>query len=220
MIIFSGEFHPFRLPAPDLWLDIFEKIKAMGFTAVSFYVDWALLEGTQGTIVMDGIFALDKFFAAAEQTGIYLIARLGPFINAEASGGGFPGWTQRLRSVLRTGDPEYINATRLYSQTLGEMVANAQIPNGPVILFQPENEFTSSAGDSAFPNATNKEYMQTVEDLFRSAGIVVPLVNNDNGDGGTFTPGSGTGEVDIYGIDAYPMSGHCKLEICQTSFIS
>jgi hypothetical protein len=38
--IWSGEFHYFRLPSPDLWLDIFQKMKAAGFNAASIYFDW------------------------------------------------------------------------------------------------------------------------------------------------------------------------------------
>lgn len=30
VVIYSGEFHPFRLPSPSLWLDVFQKIKALG----------------------------------------------------------------------------------------------------------------------------------------------------------------------------------------------
>ena len=30
VVIYSGEFHPFRLPVPSLWLDIFQKMRAMG----------------------------------------------------------------------------------------------------------------------------------------------------------------------------------------------
>jgi beta-galactosidase GanA len=77
-MVFSGEFHPFRLPVPDLWLDVFQKVKALGFSAVSFYVHWALLEGEHGVYRADGIFALESFFEAASQAGIYLIARPGP----------------------------------------------------------------------------------------------------------------------------------------------
>ena len=40
IMIYSGEFHPFRLPVPSLWLDVLQKIKALGFSAVSFYTDW------------------------------------------------------------------------------------------------------------------------------------------------------------------------------------
>src|ERR1022692_1134601 len=38
--IWSGEFHPFRLPSPDLWLDVLQKMKASGYNAVSIYFDW------------------------------------------------------------------------------------------------------------------------------------------------------------------------------------
>jgi hypothetical protein len=40
IMLYNGEFHPFRLPVPSLWLDVFQKIKAAGFSGVSFYVDW------------------------------------------------------------------------------------------------------------------------------------------------------------------------------------
>jgi hypothetical protein len=30
VVIYSGEFHPFRLPVPSLWLDVFQKMRAMG----------------------------------------------------------------------------------------------------------------------------------------------------------------------------------------------
>jgi beta-galactosidase GanA len=78
IMVFSGEFHPYRLPVPDLWLDVFQKIKALGFNAVSFYVHWALLEGKPGHYSAEGVFAFEPFFAAAKEAGIYLIARPGP----------------------------------------------------------------------------------------------------------------------------------------------
>lgn len=103
-----------RLPVPTLWLDVFQKIKALGFNCVSFYVDWALLEGKPGEYRADGIFDLEPFFDAASEAGIYLLARPGPYINAEASGGGFPGWLQRVRGVLRTSAPDFLSATDKY----------------------------------------------------------------------------------------------------------
>lgn len=110
-MIYSGEFHPFRLPVPTLWLDVFQKIKALGFNTVSFYVDWALLEAKEGEYRAEGIFDLDPFFKAAQSAGVFLIARPGPYINAEVSGGGFPGRLQRLNAQLRTKAPEFLNAT-------------------------------------------------------------------------------------------------------------
>jgi beta-galactosidase GanA len=57
-----------------LWLDIFQKVRAMGYTGVSFYVDWALLEGKPGDYYAKGVFDLEPFFDAASQAGIYLLA--------------------------------------------------------------------------------------------------------------------------------------------------
>lgn len=63
-----------RLPVPDLWLDVFQKIKAIGYNGVSFYVDWALLEGKPGTYRAEGVFSLEPFYEAAQKAGIYLLA--------------------------------------------------------------------------------------------------------------------------------------------------
>jgi hypothetical protein len=35
VFVFSGEFHYQRLPVPELWLDVFQKLRSNGFNAVS-----------------------------------------------------------------------------------------------------------------------------------------------------------------------------------------
>ncbi|KAE8317764.1 glycoside hydrolase superfamily [Aspergillus transmontanensis] len=208
MLFFSGEFHPFRLPSPGLWLDVFQKIRALGYSGVSFYLMWGLLEGEPGHVRTDGVFALDGFFNAASQAGIYLLARPGPYINAEVSGGGFPGWVQRIEGNVRTTDPSFLNATKNYISTIGEIISKAQITNGgPVILFQPENEYSVCEGapsDEELNFCLEKDYMAAIEQQFRDAGIVVPFVNNDAIVLGDWAPGTGKGAVDIYGFDNYP----------------
>lgn len=206
-MLFSGEFHPCRLPVPSLWLDVFQKIKALGFNCVSFYVDWALVEGKPGEYRAEGIFALEPFFEAAAQAGIYLLARPGPYINAEVSGGGFPGWLQRVNATLRTSDPAYLAATDNYIANVAATISKAQITNGgPVILYQPENEYTNACCGADFPDGS---YMQYVIDQARKAGIVVPMISNDASPSGHNVPGSGIGAVDIYGHDSYPLGFDC-----------
>ena len=80
-------------------------------------------------------------------------------------------------------------------------IAAAQITNGgPVILYQIENEYTNGANGVVVPD---KSYMAYMENQAKSAGIVVPFINNDQSPQGTDAPGSGDGAVDIYGHDAY-----------------
>ncbi|WYZ39133.1 hypothetical protein EsH8_III_001047 [Colletotrichum jinshuiense] len=195
VMIFSGEIHPFRLPVPSLYLDLFQKVKALGLNTVSFYVDWALVEGKAGQFSAEGVFDLQPFFDAATKAGIYLIARPGPYINAEVSGGGFPGWLARSRARLRTSDPEFLSATDNYMSKICGIIAKAQITNGgPVILFQPENEYTNFEDG----HTADGPYFQYVIDQARKAGIVVPLVSNDARPLGHNAPGTGVGSADIY----------------------
>lgn len=101
------------LPVPGLWLDIFQKVKALGFNTVSYYLDWALLEGKAGDFSADGVFALEPFYDAATAAGIYLIARPGPYINAEASGVSSPVNVRRfkLRILFSCVIPSVVSVT-------------------------------------------------------------------------------------------------------------
>ena len=150
--------------------------------------------------------------------------RPGPYINAEVSGGGYPGWMQRTKPILRTLEyfnytDKYVNAIVYvryflilnfsYVKNIAAIIAKAQITNGgPIILFQPENEYTYASANLPFP-FPDKTYFQAVEDQFRAAGIVVPYVSNDAAPKGYFAPGTGKGSVDIYGHDGYPLGFDC-----------
>jgi hypothetical protein len=81
-----------------------------------------------------------------------------------------------------------------YMAHVSNIISKYQITNGgPVILWQPENEYTGFSGVPFSP-----PYMQYVEDQARNGGIVIPLMNNDASPEGHDVPGSGVGEVDIY----------------------
>ena len=67
--IWSGEFHPFRLPSPGLWLDILQKLKANGFNAVSIYFDWGYSSAKAGTYDFTGIRDMDTLLDMAAQVG-------------------------------------------------------------------------------------------------------------------------------------------------------
>src|SRR3954452_9632743 len=84
--LWSGEFHEFRLPSPDLWTDIFQKMKAAGFNATSLYFDWGYHSPAPGVYDFTGVRDIDKELDAAAKSGLDVIARPGPYINAEVDG--------------------------------------------------------------------------------------------------------------------------------------
>ena len=100
-IIWGGEFHPFRLPSPDLWRDILQKMKASGFNTVALYFDWGYHSPKQGVYDFTGIRDLDRLLTMAEEEGLYVITRAGPYVNAELTRGGFPGWLVNQRARAR-----------------------------------------------------------------------------------------------------------------------
>ena len=61
----SGEFHPFRLPSPDLWRDVLQKMKASGFNTVSIYFDWGYHSPKQGVYDFTGVRDMDRLLDMA-----------------------------------------------------------------------------------------------------------------------------------------------------------
>lgn len=90
-----------------------------------------------------------------------------------------------------------------YVKNVGATIAKAQITNGgPIILVQPENEYTGATSDvKPFPDPV---YMDYVMDQLRNAGIVMPFISNDASPKGDNAPGK-PAAVDIYGHDGYPL---------------
>lgn len=128
-------------------------------------------------------------------------------VDAEAAGGGFPGWLQRQPAILRTNESGYVDATKNYVSNMGKLIADAEITKGgPVIAMQYENEYTYGASWIEWPDV---EYMTDVVQLYRDSGVTVPFINNEASAIGLFTPGE-PGGPDIYGHDSYPIGWTCK----------
>ncbi|MBP1966677.1 beta-galactosidase [Paenibacillus aceris] len=195
--IYAGEFDYWRLPSQSEWLDVLQKMKSAGFNAVSIYFNWNYHSPSPGQYDFTGIRDVDKLLTLAQQAGIYVIARPGPYINAETDGGGFPGWLMTQSGKARTSAADYTAAYREWLSQINAIIARHQITNGgSVVLYNVENEYTGS-------DAT---YMQQIEDKARADGINVPLYHNDkSGPQGKWA--SGTGAVDIYAYDSYPSLG-------------
>lgn len=119
--------------------------------------------------------------------------------------------------ALRSRDEDFLDAITPYISAIGKIISKAQITNGgPVIVFQPENEYSLCSNSTGYvevnnvslsldTSCLNRGYMAYVEDQYRKVGIVVPFINNDAYSIGNWAPGTGVGEVDIYSFDDYPL---------------
>lgn len=57
-----------------------QRIKALGFNGISMYTFWALHNPSPGVLDFEGVRSLDGFFEAANEAGLWVVARPGPYI--------------------------------------------------------------------------------------------------------------------------------------------
>lgn len=204
ILVQAAEFHYFRLPSPDLWRDVLEKYKAAGFNAVSLYFHWGYHSPKAGVYDFTGVRDVDRLLRLARDAGLYVIARPGPYINAETTGGGFPAWLKQVPGRARSSAPGYTAAYREWLHRIDPIIAAHQVTRGgPVLLYQVENEYQAN---------TDAAYMQDLQDTARGDGIDVPIMTNVCCDAADWTSkwNSGPGAVQIPGVDDYPQSFECQ----------
>ncbi|WP_329283340.1 beta-galactosidase [Streptomyces sp. NBC_01451] len=205
LVLWSGEMHPFRLPSPSLWLDVLQKMRAHGYNAVSVYVAWNYHSPAPGRYDFTGVRDLDLFLRQAAETGLYVILRPGPYINAEVDAGGFPGWLTATKGRARTSDPTYLGHVDEWLTAVDTIVARHLYTrgDGTVLLYQIENEYGSYVTEPA-----GVDYMSHLYSKVRADGIDVPLFHNDLGRNGYWAPGTfdtgGERGRWLYGFDGYP----------------
>jgi len=184
-------------------------MKAEGYNAVSIYFDWGYHSPAPGVYDFTGVRDMDAVLDMAAQVGLYVIARPGPYINAEVTGGGFPGWLTTQTGKARTAATDYLAAADQWLTQIDQILRRHQLTNGTgtVILEQLENELSNTG-------SSEQAYMQHLASKVRADGISVPLFSNDKGRNGFWVPPSSTvpgtvaGPTDLYAFDGYP-GGTC-----------
>src|SRR5271155_5479135 len=92
--IISGAIHYPRVPRA-YWRDRLRKARAMGLNAVETYVFLNEHEISPGQFDFSGQKDVAEFIREAQQEGLFVILRPGPYICAEWEFGGFPAWLLR-----------------------------------------------------------------------------------------------------------------------------
>ena len=157
VFIFSGELHYFRCPR-ELWTDRMQKMKDAGLNCVDTYLAWNLHEPEEPANLGDfsklrDMEQISDFIQAAQNLGLYVMIRPGPYICAEVDRGGLPGWLMKHRpdgvrqgQFLRGNSPAMLAWDRHWLTAAAKVVKPHLITNVPkgstgVILWQLENEY-------------------------------------------------------------------------------
>lgn len=215
LLSFGGEFHPFRIPVPEIWLDVLEKMKAIGFNTMSFYNHWGYHSPFPDVVDFEtGAHDLERLYQMSKDVGLWVSARPGPYINAELNAGGLALWTTTTEHGHRDNSTEWTKAWEPYMKKFDEITAKYQVTeNGTVLMYQIENEFPEQWEDveQKIPKPVPIAYMEKLFAFVQESGIVVPITHNMPGaqykswSVDYDTVGAG-GNVHLYGLDNYVSS--------------
>lgn len=172
--LICGEMHYPRIPR-EYWRDRLQRARAMGLNTVSAYVFWNFHERTPGHFDFEGQADVAEFVSLAQEEGLYVILRPGPYVCAEWDFGGYPSWLLKETDMAyRSKDPRFLKYCERYIKALGKQLAPHTINNGGnIIMVQVENEYGSYSND--------KEYLAALRDMIKDAGFNVPLITCDGG---------------------------------------
>jgi beta-galactosidase len=168
----SGEMHYARVPR-EYWRDRFKKMRAMGLNTVCTYAFWNLHEPERGRFDFTGNADIAEFVREAQQEGLWVLLRPGPYSCAEWEWGGFPYWLARIPGLkVRSDDPRFVAEASRYLAQLGKQLAPLQVNHGgPILMTQVENEYGSFGKDFAYKTA--------IKNALRKAGFDGQLYTAD-----------------------------------------
>jgi beta-galactosidase len=172
--IISGAIHYARVPRA-YWRDRLKKAKAMGLNTVETYVFWNLHEPEPGKYDFSGQNDVAEFIREAQQEGLYVILRPGPYVCAEWEFGGYPAWLLKNPKIkVRTSDPAFMEPATRWLHRLGQELAPLQSGNGgPILATQVENEYGSFGSDHA--------YMEQIHHALIDAGFTKSMLYTADG---------------------------------------
>jgi len=139
-VIRAGALDYFRVP-PQYHRDRMQRLKALGLNTVSTYIAWNYHERVEGQI--ERVEELTSYLDLAQEEGLLVFLRVGPYICAEWEFGGLPAYLLAKPYLrLRTFDMQYLAAVgRFWDHVMPRLKGHLYSEGGPVVLVQIENEF-------------------------------------------------------------------------------
>ena len=159
-VVKAAELHYPRIPRP-YWDHRIKMCKALGMNTICIYVFWNLHEPREGQFNFEGNADVAEFCRLAQQNGMWVIVRPGPYVCAEWEMGGLPWWLLKKKDIeLRHRDPYFMERVKAFETAVAGQLAPLTIANGgPVIMMQVENEYGSYG--------TDREYVGEIRDCLR-----------------------------------------------------
>lgn len=197
-VIVSGTIHYFRVHQ-DYWYDRLLKLKECGFNCVETYTCWNLHEPEEGKFDFTGMLDIERYIDIANELGLYVILRPGPYICAEWEFGGLPAWLLKYNDMeLRCYDELYLSKVKRYfTELLGRLRSKLATNGGNIIMLQIENEYGSYGND--------KKYLKAIHNMYQELGMETLFFTSDGAEYSMLTGGALDGILSTANFGSRPL---------------
>ncbi|GFY98448.1 beta-galactosidase 4 [Actinidia rufa] len=128
-----------------MWPGLIQKAKEGGLDVIQTYVFWNGHEPSPGQYYFEGRYDLVRFIKLAQQAGLYVHLRIGPYVCAEWNFGGFPVWLKYVPGIaFRTDNGPFKAAMQTFTEKIVNLMKSENLfesQGGPIIMSQIENEY-------------------------------------------------------------------------------
>ncbi|KAG6551876.1 hypothetical protein Mapa_006490 [Marchantia paleacea] len=142
----SGAIH-YPRSTPEMWPSIVKTAKDGGLDVIESYLFWSVHEPERETYNFEGSNDLIRFVKTVADAGLYMIIRMGPYVCAEWSFGGFPLWLRNIPDIeFRIANKPFYDEMERFVTKIVRMLQAENLfasQGGPIILSQIENEYSN-----------------------------------------------------------------------------
>ncbi|HWI66108.1 MAG TPA: beta-galactosidase [Symbiobacteriaceae bacterium] len=173
-LIISGAIH-YPRSTPSMWPKLMKESVAAGLNTIETYLFWNLHEPRRGVFDFTGRLDVVRFCQVAQEHGLNVILRIGPYICAEINYGGFPAWLREVPGIrMRTWNEPFMREMGRWVRHATNLLRPLFAPNGgPIIAAQIENEYGLLGG---VYGEEGERYKQWAADLGQSLGLGIPWI--------------------------------------------
>nr|GFC61048.1 hypothetical protein [Tanacetum cinerariifolium] len=134
----------------------------MGLNTVATYIFWNYHHPTPGTWdFKTGSHNLPEFLKTAQEEGLFVILRPGPYACAEWEFGGYPWWLQQNKNlVIRANNQPFLDSCNVYLRKLAGQVKGYQ---GPFFTSDASTLFEGGATPGTLPTANGEDNVERLK---------------------------------------------------------
>ncbi|WP_438349046.1 beta-galactosidase [Paenibacillus sp. FA6] len=169
-IILCASLFYFRIPK-ELWNERLQQVKDAGYNAIDVYFPWNFHEQERGEWDFSGEKDISHFLEAANEKGLWVIARPGPYICSEWDGGALPAYLLAIEGIqLRDNDPLFLSEVSRWFDRIMPILHKYELGRqGTIIAVQLDNELD-------FYNCSDPHgYISSLRDMALQYDVGVPL---------------------------------------------